>query len=287
MSLFLASTAVTGILGSPLAGLLMQLDGRAGLHGWQWLFLLEGLLPVALGGAVYALLPDRPAHARWLSDAEKSWLDDELRAETRPHPHHVGKLTAALRDPRLWRLAALYFTMIMGLYGFAYWAPTMIKSVTPGASDLAVGSLTALPYLVGAATMVLIARHSDRTGDRRRHVAASCLTAAAGILLVATSHRAPAMLASLSLAAVGIFGALGPFWALATRFLRASAAAGGIAVVNSVGCLAGFVAPYAIGLAKQHTGTPLAGWALVAASLTCGSLLVLTLPPSLDSHTAP
>jgi D-galactonate transporter len=285
MAMFLTSTAVSGIVGSPLAGLLMELDGVAGLRGWQWLFLVEGILPVLLGVATLLLLPDKPADVRWLTDSEKRWIADELRRETRQSTHHVGTLRHALADRRLWLLALLYFLLIMGLYGFSYWAPTIIKAATH-ASDLRVGLLAAIPSAVAAVSMVLIGRHADRHDERRRHIAATACIAAAGVAVLPWCRSGPSVVAALCVAAVGIFSSLGPFWALATRFLRGTSAAGGIATVNSIGCLAGFVAPYAIGYFHKTTGHFTTGLLLVAASLAAAALVVLSIPAVVDRTAA-
>ncbi|HZZ41473.1 MAG TPA: MFS transporter [Tepidisphaeraceae bacterium] len=275
MAWFLTSTATSGIIGNPLAGALMKLDGARGLHGWQWLFLVEGALPVVMGVVVWKILPDRPAEARWLSAEEAAWINEELRGERQEHPGHVAELRAAIRDGRLWLLSGIYFMIIMGLYGFVYWVPTIIKSVSPGVTDVKIGLLAAIPYVVGAVTMVVVGKHSDHTEERRWHVAACCAIAAAGVMMVAWGTSHGFVMGALCVAAVGIFGSLGPFWALATHFLRGSAAAGGIAIVNSIGALAGFVAPFVIGWAKDATGRFTGGLLVVAGALVCGAALVL------------
>jgi len=281
LALFLTSTAICGIIGNPLAGLLMKMDGIGGMHGWQWLFLIEGIIPIVLGVVTWVLLPDHPRDARWLSIDEKQWIEAELAREQAQHQHHVAELRHALPDARLWLLSALYFCLIMGLYGFVYWVPTIIKSVT-SASDVGVGFLSAIPSLVGAVTMVIIAKHADKTDERRWHVAVCAVIAATGVALVCICHSLVEVELALALSAVGIFGTLAPFWALATRFLRGSAAAAGIAIVNSIGALAGFVAPSIIGWAKQSTGKFTYGLLAVSISLAIGALLVMIMPRGVD-----
>jgi MFS transporter, ACS family, tartrate transporter len=278
---FMTSTTFSGMIGNPLAGLLMQLDGVSNLHGWQWLFLIEGLIPVVLGVVVFFVLPDGPDDVRWLSQSDKDWIAAELRAEhaaATHHGHHLAALADTIKSGRLWLLAGIYFMAIMGLYGLTFWAPTLIKATASGASNLRVGFLSAIPYFVGAVSMVLIGRHSDRTGERRKHIATTTLIAAAGMAIVSLGKSEWTVTAFLCLAAVGIFATFGPFWALATRYLAGSAAAGGIAVVNSIGNLAGFLAPYAIGFAKDNFGSYTAGLLLVSASLAVGAVLVLCVP---------
>jgi MFS family permease len=284
LALFLTSTATSGVIGTPLAGWLMKLEGVGGLHGWQWLFLLEGLPAVALGVAILVsgLLPDSPAHAKWLDAEDRRWIDNQLSLD---HSHeevnHVIDLRAAAKDGRLWLLSVIYFTLIMGLYGFVYWVPTIVKSLTHR-DDFHVGWIAAIPYLVGAVTMVIIGASADRTGRPRWHVSACAVVGSGGIIGLCAASSAVAGLSWLCVAAVGIFGTLGPFWTLPTRYLRGRAAAAGIAVVNSVGALAGFVAPSVIGWAKEHTHQFTAGLLVVAASLAVGAILILFVPASIE-----
>jgi ACS family tartrate transporter-like MFS transporter len=280
MAAFLTATAVSGIVGNPLAGVIMKMDGIGNLRGWQWLFLLEGIAPVLLGAATLLWLPDRPANAKWLSTEDREWLEGELAREVHHSEHHVQELSHAIRDARLWLLSAIYFMLIMGLYGFIFWLPSVIKSVTTQ-SDLVIGFLSAIPYTVAAVTMVIIGRHADRHNERRWHVATTAIVAACGVTLVSRCHSMATVMPALCFAAIGIWGSLGPFWALATRFLRGTAAAAGIAIVNSIGALSGFVAPYAIGWVKESTGG-FGGLLLVAAALVCGAILVLSVPRAVD-----
>jgi ACS family tartrate transporter-like MFS transporter len=286
LAIFLTSTAVCGLVGNPLAGGLMKLDGLLGVRGWQWLFLLEGLPPVLLGAAMLwrvNLLPDDPSQARWLTADERDWIQSALaRDDAHLRVNHIADPWAAIADSRLMLLSVIYFMLVMGLYGFVFWAPTLVKSLS-GTTDAKVGLLSAIPYLVAVVSMVLIGRHADRAGGRRKHVAACAAIAAVGMTCVAVSHQPVGEMASLCLAAIGIFAALGPFWSIPTRYLRGAAAAGGIAVINSVGALAGFVAPSAIGWAQKSTGHFTAGLLVVAVSLAVGALLVLCVPSSTDA----
>jgi ACS family tartrate transporter-like MFS transporter len=280
---FLTATAVSGIIGNPLAGALMKLDGLAHLHGWQWLFLLEGMLPVALGFVTLAVLPDRPSQAKWLEPREVEWIERVLAREHADahRAHHVRDLGLALRGGRLWQFSLLYFLLIMGLYGFVYWVPTIIKNAG-GDSDMMVGWWSALPYVVAAGSMVAIGHHADGHNERRWHVAACAIVAAGGVTAVAYCTTMSSVMPALCVAAVGIFGSLGPFWALTTRFLRGDAAAAGIAIVNSIGALAGFVSPSIIGWAKTSTGSLTGGLLVVSASLVCGAAVVLLVPRGID-----
>jgi ACS family tartrate transporter-like MFS transporter len=193
----------------------------------------------------------------------------------------VRDLKLALRSARLWQFSVLYFLLIMGLYGFVYWVPTIIKTAG-GGSDMMIGWWSALPYLVAAGSMVAIGHHADQHNERRWHVASCAVLAAGGMAVVARSITLYTVMPALCLAAVGIFGSLGPFWALTTRFLRDRAAAGGIAIVNSIGALAGFVSPSIIGWAKTRTGSFAGGLMVVSASLVLGAALVLFVPRGID-----
>ncbi len=253
---FMTAIPISGVLGGPVSGALLALDGRGGLAGWQWLFLLEGLPSVLLGLAVFRYLPDRPAEARWLPPEERAWLVTRLAAEqaaaARPATVALGR---ALASPLVWRLGALYFLIVAGLYGQGLWLPQLIKG-RAALSDLGVGFLAAVPALAAAAAMVVVAAHSDRTGERPLHVAGALAAGAAGFALAAPAAGAPVLATlALSLAAAGFTSALGPFWSLPPMFLRGTAAAAGIALINALGNAAGFVSPYLVGLVKDATGS--------------------------------
>lgn len=285
LAAFLTATAVSCAVGNPLAGAVMKMEGIAGLHGWQWLFLVEGFPPVLLGIAILVLpiLPDGPAAATWLDEDEKRWIETELVADGQhPDVNHVADLRSAAVDPCLALLSVIYFLLIMGLYGFIYWLPTILKEATH-ATDFGVGLLSAIPCGIAAVGMVLIGIHADRANQRRNHVAACALIGAIGLAAIGWMHTPISGIAALTLAAIGIFGSLGPFWAIPTRYLRGPAAAAGIAVINSIGALSGFVAPTAIGWAKTHTGKFTAGLLLVSASLTLAAILVLFVPRTADA----
>jgi len=284
LAIFLTSVALSGVVGTPLAGLIMQMEGIGHLHGWQWLFILEGIPAVVLGVAILFtdLLPDSPAHAKWISAAERTWIESELaRDHAETHVNHVADLRSAARDGRLWLLSLIYFMLIMGLYGFIFWVPTLVKTLTR-ASNLRVGVLSAIPYVVAAISMVAIGAIADRTGRRRWCVSVCALTGAAGICALCASTTPATGLLSLCLAAIGIFGTLAPFWALPARYLRRTAAAGGIAIINSTGAMSGFVAPSVIGWAKSATGHFTTGLLVVAASLLCGAVLIVFVPATVE-----
>jgi len=274
---FLAAIPVCGVIGGPVSGALLGLDGRLGLQGWQWLFLLEGIPSVLVGLAVLRLLPDRPRDARWLRPAEREWLEERMEAE-RPHgvSSHGASLRGALDNPLVWWLALSYFLLIVPLYGFALWLPQLVKA-SGDFSNFEVGVITAIPYAVAAVGMVLVGRRSDRTGERHLHLALPALAGALGFLAVTRTESTALLIAALSLTAFGVLGWLGPFWALPTAFLREQAAAGGIALINSLGAFGGFVGPYLIGRVKEQTGEFAPGLLLLAGFLVAAVVIVLGL----------
>jgi sugar phosphate permease len=230
------------------------MHGTAGLSGWQWLFIIEGVPAIVLGVIVLFYMTESPERAKWLSAEERNWLLEQLRGESRLREQNgIRDLSHAVRSGKVWLLSLIYFSLVMGMYGVGLWLPQIIKEMSD-LSEIGIGMVSALPYLFAAIGMTLIGLNSDRTGERRLHAAGPALLSSAGLMLAACSE-APAMrIAGLSLAAIGIWGSLGPFWALSTSFLCGSAAAGGIALINSIGNLGGFLGPYLVGVIKDITG---------------------------------
>ncbi len=275
VAIFMTANALAGVVGGPLSGALLTLDGAGGLAGWQWLFLLEGVPAVLLGGVVLRYLPNGPRDARWLTPTDREWLAARREAERAGAGH--GSAWTVLRSGPVWHFALLYFALVVALYSVSFWLPQILKGLS-GASDLVVGLLSALPYVVAAVGMVLIGRHSDATGERRWHVALPALAGALGLLLGAFASSPALALAAVSLAALGIWGAMGPFWALPTDWLRGGMAAAGIAWINSVGNLGGFVGPYGVGYLRDTTGAFAAALAALALMLVVAAVLALTVP---------
>jgi ACS family tartrate transporter-like MFS transporter len=280
-ALFFTSTAIAGVVGGPASGLLLSLTGVANLKGWQWLFLVEGIPSILVGILVYLFLTDRPAVARWLTEPERDWLTSELARTELPRTanaghHRYAHLKLAFVDGRFWHLSATYFMMMIGLYGASYWMPVVIKNLT-GYSDMKVGMVSAIPYALAIVGMILIGRHSDRKNERRWHVAASCLLSASGFALIPLCHSFGTGICAVSLATIGIWSAIGPFWAVPGEFLHGTAAAGGIAAINSLGCLGGFVGPYLVGLLKGHSSSFAGGMLMIAGALVAGAVLIVNL----------
>jgi len=275
-ALFMAAVPISTAVGSPISGALLTLDGFLGLHGWQWLFLVEATPAVLLGGVVLLFMTDRPERAAWLDDDERDWLTTELAAEEVKAPGHG--LTAALRaltHPRVLALALVYFGTSAGLYTLGIWAPSMIDQF--GVGPVTTGFLNAVPPVVSVAAMILWARHSDRTGDRAWHVAVACVAAAVGLGLAASSTTLVGVVGALVLVNVGISSAKPPLWSMPTEFLSGAGAAVGIATVNSIGNLGGFAGPTIIGWLRDRTGSFAGGLLSVAAALVLSATLVLIL----------
>lgn len=274
VAIFMSGVAVAGVVGGPLSGWIMSaFAGRAGLAGWQWLFLLEGLPAVALGVLTLACLDDGIDDANWLDDGEKALLKQQLAHDGGPRARWT--LRHVFGSSRVWMLALVYFLFVMGLYGVGFWLPQLIRNT--GVQDvLHIGLLTAIPYGIAALAMILSARHSDRSGERRWHAALAAFAGAAGLL--ASTHYAhnPALaLAALSVATAGVLSTFPVFWTIPTTMLGGAAAAAGIAMINSLGNLAGFVSPYLVGAIRDATHSTANGMLLLAASLAAGGVLVL------------
>lgn len=271
---FMTATLMAGVVGGPVSGALLSMNGVAGLAGWQWLFLLEGLPAIVLGFVVLAVMVERPADAQWLSPDERGAL---TRALEREAVHADAPTTArALRRGRTWLLAIVYFTIPVTLYGIGFWLPQMLRSAAAGANDFAIGVLAAVPYACGAVAMVAVGRRSDRTAERRWHVLVPAVVSAAGLLLSPLGSGAVWTVATLSLAMAGLASMFGPFWALATASIQGPGAAAAIALVNSVGNTGGFVGPYLLGAINDRTHSFSGGLFAIAAMLVAGAALVLT-----------
>lgn len=250
---FMTATAMAGVIGGPLSGLLLNLDGQLRLAGWKWLFVVEGVPAVLLGIVVLFYLTDRPEQATWLSADERAWLvrrmDEDRRG--RADTGHAT-LGAAFTSPKVWLCIGIYFLLTCGMYGISFWLPQILKGLA-GWSDLAIGFIAAIPYMAAAVAMVFVGAHSDRTGERRWHLALPMFAASLGLFASGLTTQPALAILALSLAAAGIWGGFGPFWALPTSWLAGPAAAGGIALINSLGNLGGFVGPQLIGRLTERT----------------------------------
>jgi ACS family tartrate transporter-like MFS transporter len=276
ISLFMTATQIAGVIGGPLSGVLLAMNGFLHLAGWQWLFLAEGMPAVVLGVAAAKYLPDAPEHAPWLNSAERNMLRARLAFE-REDQRSNYTLRSALSNGNVWLLAMLWFTLVFGHYGIALWLPQILKGFG-GMSDLRVGVLSSVPFLTAAVVMVIVAKHSDSNQERRWHLALSAFCGAIALAGSAAARSPWMSLFAISIAAAGVSSTAGPFWTLPAGFLDGSAAAGGIALVNSTGNLAGFVGPSVVGLIRQVTGNFAGGLLAMAVVLLIAGAIVLAMP---------
>jgi ACS family tartrate transporter-like MFS transporter len=273
---FMAAIPLSSVLGSPVSGALLGMDGVAGMHGWQWLFVIEAVPAVILSVVVFFYLTDRPADARWLDPEGRTWLANRLDQEhrTRVAAEHFT-VSQALFNPRVLALSLVYFGAVACNYGIGFFLPQIVKGF--GLDNLQTGFVTAIPYVVGTFAIVYWGRRSDRMGERKFHAGFALFVAAAGILAASFLPDPTMKMVALSVGAFGVFGCLPVFWTLPTAFLSGAAAAGGIAIINSIGNLSGFAGPYAMGYIKDTTGGYEGGLRLLAGLGFVAMLIVLAL----------
>ena len=273
ISWFTVATPISVALGGPISTGLLGLDGSFGLRGWQWVFIAEALPAVILGFVLLAYLRDRPTQTEWLTDAEKEWLTAELAQERREvEAIRTYTLFQALTDFRVLALAIIYFGIVTASVGLVIFVPQIIKQM--GVSNLQTGFLTMIPYVVGTVSMIVWGYVSDRMHERRWNLFVSCLLGAVGLIAAGLLGRSFWALAAMCLATIGFYGSKGPFWPLPSSFLTGTAAAAGMALINSVGNLGGFFGPFIVGWIKDSTGKfdnglyALAGFMVLAAVVT-------------------
>jgi ACS family tartrate transporter-like MFS transporter len=271
---FMAAGPLAGVIGGPVSGVLLGFNGHAGLAGWQWLFLLEGMPAVLMGILVFNYLSDRPDHARWLTPSQKHWLMTTLESEeilTR-RTAFCGSWAPFTSGP-IWLLAFVVFGASTCTSGITLWLPTLIRS-SSRSSNFMVGVLAAIPFLAAVVGMTSVALHSDATGERRWHVTAAGLSGSVALLAVSYATSFVGIMISITIAVVCAYAIFGPFWALTSTLLEGSAAATGVALINSVGNLGGFFGPYAIGLVRNSTGSFRGGFLVIAVTLATSAVIV-------------
>ena len=285
-SLFMTGIPMAGVIGGPLSGwILTSFNGVSGMAGWKWLFVIEALPSIALGFVVMYFLDDKIADAKWLSADQKRLLQGNIEKENTQGGDHSA--LGAFRNAKVWVLCAAYFGFIMGLYGIGFWLPSLIKA-SGISSPATIGWLVAIPYSAAVICMVLTSRHSDRTGERRWHIAVPALVGAAALVVSTFVPQTPLWaIVTLTIATMGILTGLAQFWVLPPAFLGGAAAAAGIALINSVGNLAGFVSPFAVGWIKDATGSTNNGLYVIAASLVVGGAIVLAVAQRGVGRSAP
>ena len=273
---FMAAVPLSTVIGAPISGLLLGMHGFMGLKGWQWLFILEAIPALVLSVVVFFYLTDRPADATWLEPDERAWLVARLQHEqTKRETVRHYSVTQALLNPKVLALSLVYFGAVATNYGLGFFLPQIVKAF--GGSNLQTGFVTALPYVVGLISIVWWGRRSDRTMERRFHLAFPLFVASAGIAASTALDDPTLKMVSLSIAGFGIFGCLPVFWTFPTAFLSGAAAAGGIALINSIGNLAGFAGPFVMGRVKDLTGSYTGGLLSLSAVGFLAMIIVLAL----------
>ncbi len=281
IAVFMSGIPVAGILGNPLSGWIMDaFHGTTGMHGWQWMFVIEAVPAVLIGLATLAYLDNGIAKAKWLSAGEKKLLEDEIAADQKGK-ESVHSFADIVSDKRVWLMCLIYFCFVMGQYGLTLWMPTLVKA-TGVTGNLHIGLLSAIPFGCAIIAMNLIGRSADARRERRWHLIVPALMGAVGFVGAALfADNTAISIAALSLAAAGVLTCAPLFWSLPTSFLSGAAAAVGIAAINSVGNLAGFVSPYLIGYLKDLTHSGATGMYMLAIMLVIGSAAVLKTSPTL------
>jgi D-galactonate transporter len=283
VALFMTANPVSGVIGGPLSGwILATFAGVGGLAGWQWLFVLEAIPSILVGILVLFYIDDSIGAAKWLTAEEKALLQKNIALESGVKEDH--SVLGVFKSGKVWFMCLIHFCLVMGAYGIGFWLPTIIKA-TGVKNALDVGLLTMIPYSAAIIAMVLVSRSADRNDERRWHLAAAAVIGAIGLTFSAiySDNTVLAML-GLTVATAGIIASLPVFWSLPTAFLGGTAAAAGIALINSVGNLAGFVSPYLIGWIKDVTRSTDIGVYVLAVSLIAAAVLTLLVPKRLISR---
>jgi ACS family tartrate transporter-like MFS transporter len=277
-ALFMTAAPIAMIVGAPVSGALLGLDGWLGLQGWQWLFLVEGFPAVILGVMALWVFTDRPEQAQWLSPPEREWLSATMAAERAARSgHDRASLMHSLTSSKVWLLTFAYFLNTIVTYGVFLWLPTILQDAS-GFKGMRLSLITAIPFVVALVGMVVIGAHSDRTGERKKHVAACAITAATGLVLaVMFQDSVPLIVLSFALSQLGQRSVMSVFWAIPPMILGGTAAAAGIALINAVGNLGGFVGPTVMGWLREGTSNYSAGLLVLAAALVIEAAVVLSL----------
>jgi D-galactonate transporter len=281
LGFFMTSVPLGGILGGPIAGWIMgTMGGVGGYANWQWLFILEGIPAILIGLLAFVVLDDKPEQARWLTAHEKRLVLADLERDRATAGARKHAFLEAVKVPQVWLLALIYFCLVSANPTLGFWGPTLIKNLGVR-SDVVIGFLAAVPYIIGVIATILVGRHSDRRQERRYHCGLSTLTAAVGLVLIGVLAGHPALsFLALVVAVAGVLAAFAPFWQMPTMFLAGSAAAGGIALINSLGNLSGFVGPALVGWLADRTGSTATGlYAVAGMEVLCTVLILLFIPP--------
>lgn len=274
MGIFYFGAPLASVIGGPLSGAMLDMEGWGGLHGWQWMFLLQGLAASAMGVVVFFALDSRPQEAGWLTDAEKAQLAEGL-AQQKHDPHSSGELKKALANPRVLLLAAIYFTIQLGIYGFLFFLPTQVAGLLHTKVGPQVGLVTALPWMAAMVGLYLLPRWTDATGHVRALAAGSLLLGGASLGASVLLASPPLALAALCLACAGMMAVQPVFWTLPNYLLQGASLAGGLALINALGTFGGFVAPNLRNFADEASGFSGAGVLALGALVMLGAALIL------------
>ncbi|MGE8177990.1 MFS transporter [Pseudomonas fluorescens] len=284
MALFMSAIPVSGLLGSPFSGWILNhfAAGQGGLAGWQWMFLLQGIPTITLGALAFFLLSDNFASAKWLKPEERAVLEADQAIDWASKPKTAtDSLLAVFKNPAIWAFGLIYFCIQSGVYAINFWLPSIIKNLG-FADNLVIGWLSAIPYLLAAVFMLMVGRSADLHKERRWHLVVPMLMGAVGLLIAVNFAANPAIaILGLTIATMGALTGLPMFWPVPTAMLSAGAAAGGLALINSMGQMAGFLSPYLVGWVKDSTGSTDAALYLLAGVIVCGSLLALRMTRTL------
>lgn len=273
MGMFILSQPIAMMIAGPLSGALLGMDGIANMHGWQWLFIIVGLPAVLLALPTLLYLPEKIDGVSWLSVEQKKWLKSELvKDESEYEQTRHGNPLHALKDKRVLTLALYYLPVTLSIYGLNMWLPTIIKQFS-GGTDLQIGFLSSIPYLFGIIGLLIIPRSTDKLNDRYGHLAVLYAVGACGMFLSGWLGSPTLQLAALSLVAFCLFSTTAVFWTLPGRFLTGASAAAGIALINSVGNLGGYIGPFGIGLLKEYTGNMASGLYFLTGFMIFGLIL--------------
>lgn len=272
MALFALGGVAAGVVGSPISSALLEMDGIMNWPGWKWLFLIEAIPAVLLGLVVLLCLPNGPSEARWLPAREKQWLLQTLEDEAKVAAGgRKTRLRDAFTSPQVWQLTFIYFLINVAGYGFEFWLPSIVKKLSD-LDDSLVGVINMIPYIAAGIAMVMVGRNSDRKGERTSYIGIAAFCSAIGFTAAAVLDNPFLAIAALTLAFAGQKSTLGPFWALGASALSGTAAAGGIALINSIGNLGGYVGPKIVGKITDETGSP-----ITAMFVLGGAMLVMGL----------
>lgn len=285
---FMAAAPISTAIGSPISGAIMKLPPIAGLADWQMLYILEAVPAIILGFVVLKYMTDTPSKAHWMQPEEREWLIAKLKAEAdarESHAGHTAGALGALRDPRVLALSLIYFGTSAGLYTLGLWAPLIIRQY--GFGSFETGLIAGIPSVLAVVAMILWAKRSDRTEERTWHVVIPCVVACLGFVFVGQATTALMVILALVIVNIGISAAKAPLWAMPSMFLSGAGAAAGIAMINSVGNLGGFVGPFVIGWLKNVTGSYSGGLYVVAATLAVSAVVTLMLSRRAQQTHAP